>query len=90
MSSKKKQDEKVLISLEVTVEQREQLKKLAEAHERSYSFILRKLAEQAIAVGEFDLVGYRKARAQSGAPQGGGGQGGRNAPLAGRHRASDV
>jgi len=70
MSSKKKpSEEKVLISLEVTLEQREQLKKLAEAHERSYSYVLRKLAKQAIEVGEIDLLGYRE-RSEGGVKRG--------------------
>lgn len=84
MVKKKKEDEKVLISLEITHGQREQLKKLAEAHERSYSYVLRKLAQQAIEVGAIDLLGYRDSVAREGGVKRG------ERPLAARHRASDV
>ena len=88
MVKKKKEDEKVLISIEMPLGQREQLKKLAEAHERSYSYVLRKLAQQAIEVGAIDLLGYRDTVAQQGGVKGGVKRGER--PLAARHRASDV
>jgi len=57
---KSEADKKVLISVEMTVGQREKLKKLAHAHDRSYSYVLRKLAEQAIEAGDFLFLPKQK------------------------------
>lgn len=50
---KSEADKKIMVTIEMTVGQREKLKKLAHAHDRSYSYVLRKLAEQAIEAGDF-------------------------------------
>jgi predicted transcriptional regulator len=48
--------EKVLASFEIDPKTLTKLKKLAAQHERSYSFILRKLTEQAIQAGTYQLI----------------------------------
>lgn len=49
--------EKVLATFEIEPKKLMKLKKLALQHERSYSFILRKLVDQAIEAGDFNLSG---------------------------------
>jgi hypothetical protein len=49
--------EKVLATFEIEPKKLVKLKKLALEHERSYSFVLRKLVDQAIEAGDFNLVG---------------------------------
>lgn len=49
--------EKVLATFEIEPKKLVKLKKLALEHERSYSFILRKLVDQAIEAGDFNLLG---------------------------------
>lgn len=52
-----KTTEKVLASFEIEPKKLQKLKKLALEHERSYAFILRKLVDQAIEKGDFNLTG---------------------------------
>lgn len=47
--------EKVLATFEIEPKKLLKLKKLAREHERSYSFVLRKLVDQAIEAGDFNL-----------------------------------
>ena len=46
---------KVLATFEIEPRKLQKLKKLALEHERSYAFILRKLVDQAIEKGDFNL-----------------------------------
>lgn len=48
--------EKVLATFEIEPKKLLKLKKLALQHERSYSFVLRKLVDQAIEAGDFNLI----------------------------------
>lgn len=51
----KKPLEKVLATFEIEPKKLQRLKKLALEHERSYSFVLRKLVDQALEKGDFYL-----------------------------------